>query len=93
MCIRDSYYTDPLADYVPTPPQVDNATFGNVDEIATYGMFLNVTVDFDTRTIYGSNTLDLVVKEPTDKLVLDIWDMDIDSVEVVAPQSAQKATE
>ena len=51
-------------------------------------MFLNVTVDFDKRTIYGSNTLDLYVKEPTDKLVLDIWDMDIYSVEIVAPQSA-----
>ena len=56
-------------------------------------MFLNVTVDFDTRTIYGSNTLDLKTVQPTDKLVLDIWDMDIYKVELVKPASAHWATE
>ena len=56
-------------------------------------MFLNVSVDFDTRTIYGSNTLDLHVKEPTDKLVLDSWDLDIFKVEIVKPGSAQFATD
>lgn len=87
------FQTAPLSDYIPKPAHVDNATFGNVDEIATYGMFLNVSVDFDTRTIYGSNTLDLHVKEPTDKLVLDSWDLDIFKVEIVKPGSAQFATD
>ena len=48
---------------------------------------------FETRTIYGSNTLDLHVKEPTDKLVLDSWDLDIFKVEIVKPGSAQFATD
>ena len=87
------FYTSPLKDYMPTPPHVDNATFGNVDEIPTHHMFLNVTVDFDTRTVYGSNTLDLKTVQPTDKLVLDIWDMDIYKVELVKPASAHWATE
>ena len=86
-------FTDPLADYVPTHPRIDNATYGNVDEIATYNFFMNVTVDFDTRTIYGSNTLDLQTKTLTDKLVLDIWDMDIYAVELVTPGAGVKAAD
>ena len=86
-------YTDPLADYVPTHPRIDNATYGNVDEISTYNFFMDVTVDFDTRTIYGSNTLDLQAQAITDKVVLDIWDMDIYAVELVKPQAGLAAAD
>ena len=95
-CCGFMYYqvfTSPLDDYTPVHPRVDNATFGNVDEIATYNFFMDVTVDFDTTSIYGSNTLDMQVMALTDKVVLDIWDMDISAVELVASQSGLRATD
>ena len=80
-------FTSALDDYVPVHPRIDNATYGNVDEIATYNFYMNVTVDFDESSIYGSNTLDMQVKAMTDKVVLDIWDMDIQAVELVEAQA------
>ena len=93
-CCGITYYqvfTSVLDEYIPAHPKIDNATYGNVDEIATYNFFMNVTVDFDQSSIFGSNTLDMQAVALTDKVVLDIWDMDIYSVELVAAQSGVAA--
>merc|ERR1719464_2646067 len=54
---------------------------------------MNVTVDFDETSIYGSNTLDMQVQAMTDKVVLDVWDMDIHSVELVEAQAGIHAAD
>jgi len=49
---------------------------------------LDLTVDFEGRTLGGSITHDLFTVSPTDKVVLDIWDMDIQSVDFMPVNSA-----
>ena len=81
--------TSPLDEFVPKQPAVDNSTFANVDELFTFHFHLDVAVDFDSKSIYGSVTHDFMTVVATDKVVLDIWDMDIDSVELMQPNAAQ----
>jgi leukotriene-A4 hydrolase len=85
------YLGSTLNEFIPTQPHVDNSTFANVDEIRTYHFHLDVNVDFDTKTLSGSNTLDLQALTLTDKLVLDAWKLDISSVELVNWNSATNA--
>ena len=82
-------YTTPLSDFIPKQPSIDNSTFANVDELFTYHFHLDVDVDFETKTVGGSVIHDLYVVSPTDKVVLDIWDMDISSIEYMSAGAAQ----
>ena len=61
-----------------------------MDELFTFHFHLDVAVDFDGKTIGGSITHDFMTVAMTDKVVLDIWDMEIDSVELMEPNAAQK---
>ena len=81
--------SSPLESFVPRQPAIDNSTFANVDEAYTYHFHMDVGVDFDSKSIYGSVIHDMVQVSPTDKLVFDVWDLEIHSVELLAPNSAQ----
>jgi len=80
--------TSPLDSFIPKQPRVDNSTFANVDELFTFHFHLDIAVDFEGKTLSGSVTHDLFTVSPTDKLVLDIWDMDIQSVDFMPANSA-----
>ena len=82
------YMTNPLDSFIPRQPAIDNSTFANVDEAYSYHFHMDVAVDFDTKTIAGSVVHDIVQVSPADKLVFDIWDLEIESVELLAPNSA-----
>lgn len=81
--------TTPLDDFIPRQPRVDNSTFANVDELFTFHFHMDVGVSFDTKSLFGSVTHDMMTVSMTDKVVLDIWDMDIISVEYMPANSAQ----
>lgn len=84
-------YTPTLNDFSPHHPQVDNSTFGNVDEVQTQHYHLELQVNFETQSIVGFNTIDLFTASFTDKVVLDIEDLDIFFVEYLVPGSAKQA--
>jgi len=86
-------FTNPLSDFVPKQPAIDNSTFANIDEIFTFHFHMDVEVDFDGKSIGGSIIHDMNTVALTDKVVLDIWDMDIESVEYMRGNSAQWARE
>ena len=46
---------------------------------------------FEAKSLYGFQTIDMMAVSFTDKVVLDIWDMDIYKVEVCPPGSADAA--
>lgn len=48
-----------------------------------------MAVDFDEKILGGSITHDFYTQAPTDKVVLDIWDMDIESVDYLPANAAQ----
>lgn len=50
---------------------------------------MDIAVDFDTKSLSGSVTHDFMTVAMTDKVVLDIWDMDIQSVEMMPANAAQ----
>jgi len=81
--------TSPLDSFIPRQPSVDNSTFANVDELFTFHYHMDVAVDFDSRSLAGSITHDFMTVAPTDKVVLDIWDMEIQSVEMMPANAAQ----
>ena len=54
---------------------------------------MDVSVDFDQKIIGGSVTHDFMTASMTDKVVLDIWDMKIESVEYMPGNSAQAMRE
>ena len=86
-----NFISSPLDDFIPVQPSVDNSTFANVEELFTFHFHMDVAVDFDNKAIGGSVTHDLMTVTPTDKVVLDIWDMDITSVEYLPANAAQAA--
>ena len=81
--------TTPLDSFIPKQPKVDNSTFANVDELFTFHFHMDLAVDFDSKSLGGSITHDFMTVAVTDKVVLDIWDMDISSVEYMPANSAQ----
>ena len=83
-----NYLSQPLADFVPNQPKVDNSTFGNVDEILTTHFHLDIAVDFDNTKLVGTNTLDMQAVALTDKIVLDVWKLDVSRVELVSHTQA-----
>ena len=80
-----------MDNFIPNQPLVDNSTFGNIDEIYTYHYHLNLTVSFDDEILSGSNTLDMHTLAMTDKIVLDVWKLDVYRVELVNYNSATNA--
>ena len=54
-----------LDDYIPEHPLADNSTYGNIEEIATTHLHLDVTMEFDRRVIDGTVTHDLDVVADT----------------------------
>lgn len=52
---------------------------------------MDVAVEFDDKSISGSIIHDMNTIALTDKVVFDIWDMDIESVEYMPGNSAQAA--
>ena len=40
---------------------LDNSSFSNCDEVQTTKFMLDVTVDFDQQSLYGTNTLNMKV--------------------------------
>jgi aminopeptidase N len=62
--------------------QKDQFSYANVEEVRTTHVDLNLTVDFETKTLDGAAILDLVrVKPDADTLILDTDDLAIKSVE------------
>lgn len=59
------------------PPAADNSTYGNTDQIRTTSVHMNVTIDFDTRTIDGWAYHTMEVVEATNIVQFDIWDLTI----------------
>ena len=82
------YFSSPLDSFVPKQPAIDNSTFANIDEIFTYHFHLDVAVNFDDKSVSGSITHDMSALNPTDKVVFDIWSMDITAVEYMPTGSA-----
>ena len=60
-----------------SPPLADNSTYGNTEEIHTTHVSLNLTVDFDTRTLSGNAIHNMNVVAPTSVVQFDIWDLTI----------------
>ena len=83
------YMTSPLDSFVPRQPAIDNSTFANVDEAYSYHFHMDVSVDFDTKTISGSVIHDISHVSPSDKLIFDIWDLEIERVELLQPRSGE----
>ncbi len=51
---------------------MDQSSYANCDELNTTHMHLNVTVDFDHRTIMGTNEITLnAIKDGVSEVVLD----------------------
>ena len=50
---------------------------------------MDVSVDFDTKTISGSVIHDISHVSPSDKLIFDIWDLEIERVELLQPRSGE----
>ena len=62
-------------------PVADNSTFGNIDQIATSHVHLNLTADFDTSTLDGWAYHTMQVKEDgVTQIQFDSWDLTIDYV-------------
>ena len=59
------------------PPVADNSTYGNTDQIRTTNVHMNVTVDFDTRTLDGWAYHTMEVVEATNIVQFDVWDLTI----------------
>jgi hypothetical protein len=60
------------------PLSMDPSSFSNADKIATTNFYLDVTVDFDKSSIYGTNTLTFVAMvEGVSEIVLDYQGIDI----------------
>jgi len=47
------------------PPLADNSTYGNTEQIHTVHLDLNLTVDFDSRTLSGQAFHRMMVLKPT----------------------------
>jgi leukotriene-A4 hydrolase len=62
------------------PPLADNSTYGNTEEIHTEHLALNLTVDFDARTLSGQAYHQMRVRKPTSTAQFDIWSLDIANV-------------
>jgi leukotriene-A4 hydrolase len=62
------------------PPLADNSTYGNTEEIHTEHLALNLTVDFDARTLSGQAYHQMRVVQETSTVQFDIWDLDIAGV-------------
>ena len=61
----------------------DKFTYANYDEVQATNVDLDLTVDFDSKTLEGTATLDLKrVKPDAARVVLDTNDLEISSVEV-----------
>ena len=70
-------------------PRIDPSTYGNTEHIHTTHFHLDWNVDFDTEMITGSITHDMKVLQDTNKVYFDIWDIDIDHVNLLdAPNAA-----
>ena len=63
-----------------SPPLADNSTYGNTEEIHTEHLALNLTVDFDARTLSGQAYHQMRVRKPTAIAQFDIWSLDIHNV-------------
>lgn len=65
--------------------QKDQFSYANVDEVRTTHVDLNLSVDFATKTLDGTATLDIErVKPEADTLILDTDDLAVRSVEARA---------
>jgi len=66
-----------------TQPVADNSTFGNIDQIATTHVHLNLTANFDTSSLEGwaYHTM-MVYEEGVTQIQFDIWDLTIEEVKV-----------
>ena len=69
------------ADKLPTCPN-DGSSFSNCDEVETTNFRLDLTVDFDKSSLYGTNILTLkALKDGVTKVVLDYQGIIIQKVE------------
>jgi len=61
----------------------DKFTYANYDEVQATNVDLDLTVDFDSKTLEGTATLDLKrIKPDAARVILDTNDLEISSVEV-----------
>ena len=68
--------------FAPTEAPVDSFTYANYNDVRVTHAALDLTVDFDAKTIEGVVTLDLnYLNNDADKLILDANDLTIHSVE------------
>jgi leukotriene-A4 hydrolase len=56
---------------------MDPSSFGNVDVIYTTNMTLNVTVNFDTRKLFGYIDLEMKAIQDTSEVILDYQGIDL----------------
>ena len=70
------------ANDVVMPPLADNSTYGNTEQIRTKHVDLDLTVDFDARTLSGNATHEMVVVAATSVAQFDIWDLTVNQVSV-----------
>ena len=67
-----------FANDVIMPPLADNSTYGNTEEIHTTHVSLDLSVDFDQRTLNGiaSHSMN-VIENNTTLAQFDIWNLEI----------------
>ena len=66
---------------------LDPSSFGNVDVIYTTNLTLNVTVNFDTKKLYGYVDLTMKAKLDTSEVILDYQGIDLVSAHYRAPEA------
>ena len=65
---------------LPSHPPADAFTFANASEVTTRHLALDLTVDFESRTLYGTATHTIENLTGTKTLVLDTFGLDVQSV-------------
>ena len=68
---------------------IDNSTYANAYQIHTTHFHLDWEIDFTTEKIDGSVTHDLEVLEDCDFVYFDNWILDVKSVQLLPPGSAE----
>lgn len=62
-------------------------SYANIDEVRVDSLFLNLSVNFDTKTLEGSASWKIISRKGVEKIILDVRSMDIQKVLVDGKES------
>ena len=66
---------------------IDPSSFGNIEVIYTTNLTLNVTVNFDTKKMYGYVDLTMNAKQDASEVILDYQGIDLVSAHYMSEGS------